>query len=163
MILDALKGVANSSGKSIDEVLQAVQKITQKNLVKTEPTAADKTFAHAKPADAAANTGSNANVSNATAAKASASKPAIAKTAATNNKRPVPKAKGPAAKRTAPNVKTSASGSDTASNASADEGNANQFTCEFSGCSRVFLHRSSRIRVSVPTKVLVPSVRLSDI
>ncbi|GKT65673.1 hypothetical protein ColTof4_03565 [Colletotrichum tofieldiae] len=157
MILDALKGVAKSSGKSIDEVLQAVQKITQNNLVKTEPTAADKTFAHAKPADAAA------NASNATAAKASASKPAAAKTAATNNKRPVPKGKGLAAKRTAPKVKTSASGSDTASNASADEGNANQFTCEFSGCSRVFLHRSSRIRVSVPTKVLVPSVKLSDI
>ncbi|OHW96140.1 hypothetical protein CSPAE12_05292 [Colletotrichum incanum] len=146
MVLDALEGVANNAGESIDEVLQAVQNIIENNLIKTEPTAADKISMYAVSADAAADTARNAEASNATTAKYSTCKPAAAKAAATNQKRPAPKAKGPAAKRTAPKLKASASGSDTASNASADEGTAKKFACEFSDCTRVFLHKTSRNR-----------------
>ncbi|GKT49522.1 uncharacterized protein ColSpa_09703 [Colletotrichum spaethianum] len=147
MVLDALEDIAVTTKKPIDEVLQAAQKIIENNLVKTESDNADEISAQAKPAAAAPISNSrNAGTSSANNPIVSSFKPATAETAATKTKRAAPKSKGSAAKQTTPKVKASASASGTASDASADERDIKQFTCEFPGCSRAFLHKSSRSR-----------------
>ncbi|KAK1580671.1 uncharacterized protein LY79DRAFT_581581 [Colletotrichum navitas] len=159
MILDALEEVANKSRKPIDEVLRATQTIIENNIVKDEPAAVDEAPAQAAPVATPANTATKIAANTAakpSAPKASVPAPAATKASAPANKRSAPKPLGSAAKRAAPKVKAPASDSDTVPDEpvanSASQGNVNQFPCGFSDCSRVFHHKSSRNRVSIPAE-----------
>ncbi|KAK1965630.1 hypothetical protein LY78DRAFT_712166 [Colletotrichum sublineola] len=150
MILDALEEVANKSRKPIDEVLRATQTIIENNIVKEEPVAVDEAPAQAAPVAAPAKTVTKVA---ATTPAPNASVPAPAagtEGSAPSKKRSAPKPVGSEAKRAAPKVKSPASDSDTVrdepANISAVQNNTNNFPCEFSHCSRVFAHKSSRTR-----------------
>ncbi|TID06659.1 hypothetical protein CH35J_000787 [Colletotrichum higginsianum] len=86
-----------------------------------------------------------ASSSKALSSKASSFKAPSKTAVAVKGKQSAPK--GPVPKKTASKAKASASDSDTAaSEGPANEGRANQFSCEFPGCTRDFVHRSSRTR-----------------
>ncbi|GJD01090.1 hypothetical protein ColKHC_09915 [Colletotrichum higginsianum] len=173
MVLDALEGVANKAGMPIEEVLKAAQGIAEQNLVKMEPAEAGETVFQVKPTvavAAAAALPAKASSSKPVAPQLSSSRGLVgqvrgsqslvfqgfvfqglvfqgpSKTAvAVKGKQSAPK--GPVPKKTASKAKAPASDSDTAaSEGPANEGRANQFSCEFPGCTRDFVHRSSRTR-----------------
>ncbi|WDK22731.1 hypothetical protein CGRA01v4_14021 [Colletotrichum graminicola] len=153
MILDALEEVANKSRKPIDEVLRDTQTIIENNIVKEEPAAVDEALAQAAPVATPVKTANKAaakTTAKTSAPKASAPAPAVAEASAPANKRSAQKPLVSAVKRAAPKVKAPASDSDTVPDEPvanpASQGNANQFPCEFSACSRVFHHKSSRNR-----------------
>ncbi|KAK6211699.1 hypothetical protein QIS74_10963 [Colletotrichum tabaci] len=88
-----------------------------------------------------------ASSSKALSSKASSFKAPSKTAVAVKGKQSAPKTKGPVPKKTASKAKAPASDSDTAaSEGPANEVRANQFSCEFPGCTRDFVHRSSRTR-----------------
>ncbi|KAJ0159714.1 hypothetical protein CTA2_9231 [Colletotrichum tanaceti] len=192
MVLDALEGVANKTGRSIGEVLQTAQAIAEMNVVKMEPAEAGEAAPLVKPIGAVATTAvppakagsskaanipgvlasssrapvasssksaapvasssmassSKASSSKASSSKASSSKAAPKTAFAAKGYGPPPKPRSPVSKKAASKAKASASDSDTAaSEEPAEEIRADQFLCEFPGCARTFVHRSSRTRV----------------